>query len=153
MKLFFHVIFLLVLAAGAGCRSSRGTKETPPAETQSQTPPGSPASSPTVVAQNISNIEAVVEELQDFGATQFNLKIFVISSNPVNGRVSVVEAGQRIFVTPQYYADSTGKVNFEEARNKRLMSLKLLKTGQAFKGKIAINRQGSWNIVDVDESK
>ncbi len=153
MRIYLPFILCVVLAAASGCRSSHETKDSPQAASQTQTPNNMPKSPIAAVSQNISSVEAVVENNQDLGATQFTMKIFVIASVPVNGRTSIVEAGERIFVSPQYYADSTGKVNFQEPRNKRIVALKQLKTGESFKGKVAINRQGSWNIVDVDESK
>jgi hypothetical protein len=152
MRIIFPVILLIVLAAATGCKSSRETGATPSGEVQAQTPPKTPGSPATAPVQNVSGIEAVVESISDPGA-QYTLKIFVVESTPLNGRMSIVESGQRIIVSPQYAADSTGRVNFDEPRNKRIKSLSALKTGESFKGKVAINRQGGYNIVDVDESK
>ena len=81
------------------------------------------------------------------------MKAFIQSSEPVNGRMSIIEAGQRVFLSPQYAADSTGAVRFDDPHNMRILSLKSLTTGKSFKGKIIISKHGGWVIVDVDEPK
>jgi hypothetical protein len=146
MRLFFPLITYLAFSAGLACKTSHETTEhTSPADTTAQKPPVA------AIAQNGSHVEAVVEQMQDLGGTQFNVKIFVVTSSPLSGRTVIVEEGQRIIVSPHYYADSTGKVNFEEPRNKRILAVKKLQTGQGFKGKVVLNRYGGWNLVDVEE--
>jgi len=148
MKLFFPLIIYLALSAGLACKSSQDAADrSAPADSTSPKPPA------TTVAQNGSHVEAVIEQMQDLGDTQFNLRIFVVTSSPLSGRTTIVEEGQRLMVAPQYYADSTGKVNFEDPRNKRILSLKKKQTGESFKGKVALNRFGGWNLIDVEESE
>lgn len=146
MNLFLLLFLLAFLAVGSGCHSSKETQETKPS-----TPP-KPVQ-PAAMTQSISSVEAVVENVEVVSGTQFNLKIFVVTAVPVGGRTNVIEPGTRLYVSPQYYADSTGKISFEDPRNKRILSLKSYQTGQSFKGKITINRQGGWNVIDVEEAK
>jgi hypothetical protein len=146
MKLFFPILTYLAFSSGLACKSSQDAVErSTPADSTSQKPPV------TTVAQNGSHVEAVIEQMQDLGDTQYNLRIFVITSSPLSGRTTIVEEGQRLMVVPQYYADSTGRVSFEDPRNKRILSIKKKQTGESFKGKVVLNRFGGWYLVDVEE--
>src|SRR5262245_3689942 len=107
--LVFALVFMFALAAGFGCSSSKESADMPAdkpaADSTAQAPPKDPKPPGTTVAQNGSNVEAVVENVTDLGGSQFNLKIFIVTSTAISGRTNIIEGGQRIIVTPQYYVD------------------------------------------------
>jgi len=149
MKLFFPLLIYFALSSGLACKTSQDASERtlPPDSTSAPKPPV------TTVAQNGSHVEAVIEQMQDLGGTQYNLRIFVVTATPLSGRTTMVEEGSRLMIVPQYYADSTGRVNFEELRNQRILSIKKKQAGESFRGKVVMNRFGGWNLIDVEESE
>ena len=150
----FPVACILFVLTVAGCRSSREAKNTDihPPDT-AQHPPTPKLSPPASIGQNVSQVEAVVENIEFIDEAQFNIGIFIISSTPVGGRTSIVEPGQRLIVSPQYIRDPSGVIDMTNETNKRLLTMKSTQNGQSFKGKITMNRQGAWNLVDIDQQK
>ena len=142
------ILFLILIV---GCRSSR-----PEAKNGASSPDSaqhrviSKTVPPTSIAQNVSEIEAVVEKIEGIDETQFNVGIYVISSTPVGGRLSIVEAGQRMIVTSEFARGPAGNIDMMNETNKRLMTIRSKEIGQSFKGKITLNRYGSWNLIDVE---
>ena len=148
------VCCILVTFLVTGCRSSHEEKRSDNSshDTMHQAPP--PYTSPPAgIVQNVSQVEAVVENIQPIDAVQFDIVIFIISSTPAAGRTSIVEAGQRMVVAPQFVIDPRGDVDMTSETNRRLLTIKGKQPGQSFKGKISMNRQGSWDLVDVDQEK
>lgn len=152
MKFISACIIVGVILVGCGSSHQDDKADTPPVS-DPQHPPPHNTITPTSIAPNVSQVEAVVENVEYIDETQFNVGIFIVSSTPVAGRTSIVEAGQRLVVSPQYVRDPSGGMDMANDTNKRLMAIRLKQYGQSFKGKIVINRQGGWNLVDVDQQQ
>jgi len=148
----FAAACILFVLTVAGCHSTQEAKKNDASVPDtSQHPPALNVSPPASIVQNASQVEAVVEHIESIDETHFNVGIFVISSTPIGGRTSIVEVGQRLVVSPQFVRDPSGNVDMANETNKRLKTIKEKQNGQSFKGKIVMNRQGGWNLVDIDQ--
>ena len=151
-NILFTILILVFIAPR--CRSSKQTMQE---ETSSPSADSSSAVSrpgiaqPTKITQNISAIEAVVDTIVIVTELQYDAHIFLNSSTPIRGTMSVAEAGQRLVVSPQFVADEHGQIDVNNPLNKSLLSLRSAKPGQSFKGRISINRRGGWVLLGVED--
>lgn len=145
------IIFIILILGGISCRSSEPPKQNPPAiPDTTKTAATVNIKQPAAISQNVSNVEAVIERIELIDDVHYNLGIFIVSSSPVNGRVSIVEPGLRVSVSAVYVTDAAGTVDAKNEKNASLLSLRSAKPGVSFKGKIMLDQRGGWRLVEVE---
>jgi hypothetical protein len=152
MKNVTFVVAACCLIFLVGCCSSDSARKSMEQAPDSTTSVVSkkPAQPPAIV-QNISRVNAVIEALTILDKTQYSLKIFIIKSEPFQGRFSLIEPEQRVTVYPDFvFTNNGGTVDAENPRNKGLLSLREALVGQSFVGKITIDRHGLWKLLEVE---
>lgn len=150
MRLIFYFTFFTALIYG--CRSSQSAeKSAVQTPDTARTTGASVGSKPTAIVQNITRVEAVVEKVTVIDNIQFTLGIFVVRSEPVQGRYSIVEPQQRVTLHPEFHVSGTdGSVDLQNAQNKKMLSLREVQVGHSFTGKISIDQRGIWRLLEVE---
>jgi hypothetical protein len=117
------------------------------ADTLSATRPGFPA---IAMKANISRVTATVKSIVIIDTVDFRISAHIDSSSAIGDMPVFAEPGAEIALTPRYVMEARGVVNISNERNKRLYSLRSLKEGAVFHGKIVRQSNGNWEIVDID---
>jgi len=147
----FLITGTAILIVGCCTTESPKKAEAPLLDSATTVVPAKPTQ-PTAIAQNVSRVKAVVEEVTVVDNTQFSVRIFILTSEPVSGKYSLIEPEQRVTVYPEFrYADAGGDIDKDEPRNKKLLALREAQVGQSFMGKITIDKRGIWKLVEVED--
>ncbi|HEV8537503.1 MAG TPA: hypothetical protein VGR15_01155 [Bacteroidota bacterium] len=150
MKLIYF--FIITVNALYGCRTSESSQK-PAAETPDTARTASAAVEPKrpAVVQNVTRVEAVIEKVTALDDVHFTLSLFIVKSDPVTGRYSLIEPQQRVTVHPEFQVSGdSGSVDTNNAQNKKLLSLRDAQTGHLFTGKICIDQRGVWKLLEVE---
>ena len=147
------IISCLVLGVAisvAGCCGSKTVQKTSEASTDT-TSASAPTPAPRqAIVQNVSGVDAVIEAISLIDKTQYSLKIFVLKSEPVSGKFSLIEPEQRVTIYAQFvYAGN--EVDTSNAKNQKLLALRTANVGESFRGKISIDQKGMWRLLEVED--
>lgn len=138
----------------AGCCSSKTVQKSSSTltDTTSATVPA-PAPAPRqAIVQNVSRVDAVIEAINLIDKAQYSLKIFVLKSEPVSGKFSLVEPEQRVTVYAQFtYALNGTDVDTSSVKNQKLLALRTATVGDTFRGKISIDQRGMWRLLEIED--
>jgi hypothetical protein len=146
-------MFIILMMGGLHCRSSEPAKQNPSLFVDTTTTSVHPAvKPPAAIVQNVSTVEAVIENIDLVDDVHYTLGIFIVSSSPMNGRVSIIEPGQRVTVSATYVTDASGTVDPKNERNASMLSLRTVKPGVSFKGKIMLDQRGGWSLTEVENT-
>ena len=84
---------------------------------------------------------------------RYNINVFIVALESVEGETGVVEPGQHVVLYPKYVMSEEGKVDPNDEHNKPLLALRYAHVGESFNGLVAVDRWGSWMLVRVDTNK
>lgn len=146
----FLLIGLLYFASCSG-QDENMRKQSPPSEnrttgtsdTRPPTPPPPPA-----VRDNLTMMGAEVTSIKLTGDFDFELGLLLQTALPAGTGPTIAEPGQRIVVRPAFMLDESGRVA-ENDRNKRLFAVRGLKVGEAVIGRIGMQQDGMWYLIDT----
>ena len=153
MKNIVPFVIVCLWISIAGCCSSESSQKSTQLIPDTTKPAvfSKPAQSPAIV-QNVSRVDAVIDALTIIDNTQYSLTIFVVKSEPVSGRFSLIEPEQRVTIYPEFvFTGAGGVVDGNNPRNKKLLALREAQVGQSFRGKITIDQRGLWRLIEVED--
>lgn len=140
---------LILLVGCCGSDSTKKSAEPAPDSTASSVSK-KPAQPPALV-QNISRVNAVIEAITPIDKTQYSLRLFIVKSEPFQGRFSLIEPEQRVTVYPDFvFMNDRMTIDPDNPRNKGLLSLREALVGESFTGKITIDQRGVWRLLEVE---
>ena len=105
---------------------------------------------PTTIKANISHITATVKSVVIVDTVNFHVTVHIDSSSAIGEMASFAEPGAEISLSPRYFLEANGSIDFANERNKRLSSLRSLGEGAMIHCKIVRMLNGNWEIVDLD---
>jgi hypothetical protein len=168
--LLMYLFVLVILLNGLVCRSNEAVRNTgapndtldPPPSAAAQAadtiklsaadslPPVQHGFPVTAMKPNISRVTATVKSIVIIDTVDYRITAHIDSSAAIGDMPVFAEPGAEIALTPRYVKEAHGVVNIANERNKRLYSLRSLKEGAVFHGKIVRQPNGDWEIVDID---
>jgi len=143
----YSFLFCCILAAG--CFASKMADQPQVSVTDSTVSvthsPQHPT--PNVLQQNISSVEAVVDSIMLIDDQHYRASVLIRALLPPdNGFVS---PGANHILTPQFVLTNSFTLDMTNKKNISLLSVRSLKRGNVFDGKISLNPQGSWILFEV----
>src|ERR1041385_3890316 len=159
MKILFALMLIPLVSSGPGC-CSRETAQKAPQESDAAGPAGreaivrEPHPTPpaeTTLKRNGASVAALVESVSVLGDDMYTLFVRLDSAVAIEGMDSPAVQGQWLTLSPGYVLDEKGQIDRSNERNKRLMSLRSLKQGDQFKGRITLEKKNGWVLVDVEQ--
>lgn len=149
-KLFHFLLFMAVVGCSTGDRSNQArsadtTEYPPPPPLRDRTPVQPPAA----IAENLSLIGAVVDSVEILDEKNFRLHLQLRTAIPSGGKPSLADPGQNVVVAPAFVLDERGAVQTDHDRNQRLLETRLLVRGDFLMGKITLEKDGSWYLLDT----
>src|SRR5690349_4163688 len=139
---------LYIIALGiafGGCHSSEAAKNG-----STDRPDSLSAKHPAGLAQNITRVEAVIDKKDIGDSLHYTLTLFVVSSSPVSGKVSLIEPEQRVVVVPKYKTDEGGVIDRADPRNIALLSVGRRNVGEKIRGTITRDQWGGYSLLTVE---
>ncbi|HTK83230.1 MAG TPA: hypothetical protein VL633_13165 [Bacteroidota bacterium] len=152
MNGIFSFLLLCIALAVSGCCSSKTVQKSGEASTDT-TKAAVPTPAPRqAIVQNVSRVDAVIEAINLIDKAQYSLKIFVLKSEPVTGKFSLIEPEQRVTVYAQFtLIDNGAVVDTANVKNQKLLALRTANVGESFRGKISIDQKGLWRLLEVED--
>ena len=102
---------------------------------------------PTVLQQNISSVEAAVDSV--FLIDDYHYRVSVLIRALLPPDLGFVSPGENLTLTPQFALTDSFTLDMMNKKNISLLSVRSLKKGNIFDGKISLNPQGSWILFEV----
>lgn len=149
-----HYILLIGILYFASCSGSdeNALKQSPSDQTKAtgtaDTPPPMPPP-PPAVKDNLTLIGAEILSMKVTSEYDFELGIRLQTALPAGTGETIAEPGQQLVVRPAFVLDGSGKVITENDRNKRLREVLTLKVGDPLIGKIGMQQNGMWYLIDM----
>lgn len=145
-------LFICIAIVVAGCCSSNTVQKSGEVSTDTtKTALSTPAPRQAIV-QNVSRVDAVIEAISLIDKTQYSLKLFILKSEPVTGKFSLIEPEQRVTVYAQFtFIENGAVVDTANVKNQKLLALRTANVGESFRGKISIDQKGMWRLVEVED--
>jgi hypothetical protein len=159
------LLLALLVIALIGCHPAATTTMRPsPAIAGNANPPPKTAAAPPAtdsnahaapqpipIKANVSHVNATVVLVSLLDSLDYNLSIRINDAQQVGDMVTLAEPGMTIGLKPRFLLDNDGDVDTTNERNVRLLSVRSLKTGNDFHGKVSQQAPGIWMLVDVDQ--
>ena len=150
---FMPALILICLLWFAGCSGAdRDTRQTGSSAAQQRgpdsiTPPPPPG--PPAIKPNLTRIGAEIISIQLIDDTDYSIEVLLNTAIPVGNSETVAEPEQKLMLRPDFARDAEGKILPNDARNKRLLEPRALKSGDPVFGKISLRQNGTWYLIDT----
>ena len=105
---------------------------------------------PASIKLNITRIVGTIRSVVILDTINFKISAHIDTASAIGEMPSFAETGSDLMLIPRYIVDSNGNIDDNNQRNKRLSSLRDLKTGSHFRGSVVRNAINGWAIVDAD---
>lgn len=142
------IVLLSILSLSIACRSTRHVAQQNQRDS-SQTAQQQGGSQSTTIKDNFSLIGAVISAIDTLSEFQYTLHIHLQTALPAGSLESLAEPGQQLEVIPLYHRDESGKIDWNDVRNKRLVEVCSKKEGDFLLGKISLGKNGKWYLIDT----
>ena len=149
MQCIVQYAFLFCVLGATGCFASKTADQSQPSVNDSTAIAAFPEMhhAPNAVQQNISSVEAVVDSVYLIDDQQYKVSVLIRTLLlPGSGFAS---PGEHLTLTPQFVLTDSSTVDMMNPKNLSLLSVRSLKKGNTFKGKISLNQQGSWILYEI----
>jgi|GEM_PF-2583798 len=149
MQCKVHYAFLFCVLGATGCFASKTADQSQHSVNDSTAVAAFPEShhAPNAVQQNISSIEAVVDSVLLIDEQQYKVSVLVRTLLLPEG--GFASPGEHLMLTPQFVLTDSSTVDMMNPKNLSLLSVRSLKKGNMFKGKISLNQQRSWILYEI----
>lgn len=149
MQWIVHYAFLFCVLGATGCFASKSADQSQQSGNDSTAVAAFPEihHAPNAVQQNISSVEAVVDSVFLIDEQQYKVSVLIRSLLLPEG--GFASPGEHLTLTPQFVLTDSSAVDMSNPKNLSLLSVRSLKKGNSFKGKISLNQQRSWILYEI----
>lgn len=114
-------------------------------------PPPVQTAPKTTFKPNVTFVGAVIEEIYVIDEFQFQLKVLLNTAIPDRGMETLIEPGQKLELSPEYFLSNNGEIDLNDERNKKIYQLRTILPGDAFMGNVSLTASGKWVITSVED--